>query len=118
MNINVIDPGHKYILPALDGKTSQLLTFVKRDKNKNKIYSGTTCQFVLRALYDRVKYLHDELPHFVNPIILVCLKMAIWLFEFRAALRRGSLYLHTPQFATTSKMCDLCGHTDCTMHKK
>lgn len=121
--MRVIDPGHIYSLDVLDGSDSsnQVLTFVKRTYRSGKaenVFPGTNCQEVLRALENRVGYLHAEKPHWLNPIIKLLLRLSIWLFEYRAASRRGQSYYHTPAFATYSYTCDGCGHTDCRLKEE
>ena len=114
--MEIIDKGHLYKLKSLDGDYDQTIRFVKRTylrKPKSNTYAGTTCQDVLRVLYDRVQYLHDEIPHWVNPIIMFFLKASVWLFELRAARRRKHYYFHTLEYSITSPMCHKCGHTDC-----
>ena len=106
-------PGHVYDLVSLDGNHEQELRFVNRTTGN---FSGTTCQSVLRCLYDRVLFMHKQIPHVVNPIILFLLSLIVWLFEFRAALRRSYVYKHTPYQAITGKMCLVCGHTFCKKH--
>ena len=119
--MKVIDPGHKYKLLTLDGNADQFLTFVKRHdpNNPNRFpgntesYWGTTCQSVLRALLDRVYYLQNQIWCLENSIIIFCLKLIIWLFEFRAARRHEKEYWKGLAFASESPMCETCGHTVC-----
>jgi hypothetical protein len=121
MNIQVIDPGHKYKLPSLDGRYDQVLTFVKRCDLENperfpgntNAHPGCTLQFVLRALIDRVCYLQHQIACWENTMILCFLGLSIWLLERRAARRHGRPYRHGIRMAVTSPMCYKCGHTFC-----
>lgn len=123
--MKTIDPGHKYALLTLDGQQhGQTLTFVKRCDAKqpwrypgnDSAYPGTTMQSVLRAICERIRYLQGQhsCPH--NTIALFCLRAAIWLFEKRAATLHGRDYKHGFDFAETSPMCPVCGHTGCEKH--
>ncbi|SHL42376.1 hypothetical protein SAMN05216428_102359 [Nitrosospira sp. Nsp11] len=117
----VHDAGHFYTLGALDGYQTQYLRFVKRfdrdDPSKypgNKgAYSGTTLQIVLRVLLNRVKYLQGQKWCVENVMIRLCLMLAIWLLEFRAARRHGRGYWHGLDFASHQHLCEQCGHTVC-----
>jgi hypothetical protein len=102
MNIQIIDPGHKYKLPSLDGKHEQVLQFVKRCDPGNptrfpgntNAYPGTTIQCVLRALLERFRYLQKQ----------------VWAPENIAC---KSLYLVPLSHAEKALMCDECLHTRC-----
>ena len=119
--ITIIDPGHKYRLLSLDGDKYQELTFVKRCdlENPNRFpgnytsYPGTTLQSVIRCLLDRMIYLQGQIYSIENVIIIYCLKMSLWLLEFRAARRHKKWYWHGLNFAATKSMCFTCGHTIC-----
>jgi hypothetical protein len=121
MNIQIIDPGHKYKLPSLDGKHEQVLQFVKRCDPGNptrfpgntNAYPGTTIQCVLRALLERFRYLQKQVWAPENIACIFCLRVALWLIEFRAARRHKSLYLVPLSHAEKALMCDECLHTRC-----
>lgn len=100
--MKVIDPGHSYeldeydtpsnqlkIVDAEDFKSRQSLTFVKRSGPKHpynsNAYPGTTCQEVLRALKDRVRFLHKQVPCWHNYLIMLSLNTALYMFELRNA---------------------------------
>src|SRR5579871_2164805 len=93
--MKVIDPGHLYVLNALDGDegSSVQLRFVKREgklyPGNEGHYAGTTIQEVCRALIDRVKYVNSQLPHDHNRVIINCLRLVILLLEERAAERHN-----------------------------
>lgn len=84
--MKVLVPGHQYDLEYLDGDGSRWIQFV--DRGHGRDCPGTTCQEVLRALIDRVKFLDAELPWQGNALILDNLRHALTLFEVRAFLRR------------------------------
>lgn len=117
----VLDKGHDYVLLALDGDFHQTLRFVKRmdhdGRNRypgNTIqYPGTTMQSVIRCLLERLRYLQWQVWSIENAIVILALKLALWLFEFRAARRHGKFYFHSLKFAEHAPMCVCCGHTVC-----
>lgn len=119
--MTTLDPGHKYLLPSLDGIAPQTLTFVKRCDIRNphrfpgntNSYPGTTIQNVLRALLKRLRYLQRQVWCVENVIIIYAIRVSLWLMEFRASRRHGKLYLHSLPFAEKAQMCPLCFHTDC-----
>lgn len=94
------DPGHTYELFQLDSDLTTQLRFVKREGpnypgNKGH-YTGTTIQEVMRASIDRIKYLHWQKQHWINPVCLFLLRVVLNLFEYRAAClhkRRFKLHL-------------------------
>lgn len=123
--MKVLDPGHRYLLKSLDGwQPHRMLQFVKRCDPEHPerypgnvdAYPGATLQDVLRACLERTRYLQRQIWCLENLGILAGLKLGVWLLEFRAARRRGYLYLHGPKFAETSPMCPQGGHTDCRKH--
>lgn len=100
--MRILDPGHKYELDVYDVPTNQLrlvnaedfkprqsLTFVKRcgpkHPNNQDAYPGTNCQEVLRALLDRVRFLHNQVPCWHNHVIVLSLNTALYMFELRNA---------------------------------
>lgn len=121
MNIEILDKGHYYRLPSLDGNGTQPLFFVKRVGEKfpgnTNAYSGTTMQFVIRALLERMRYLQNQVWSAENVVIIFLLQTVIWLLEFRAARRHNRSYWHSLDFAEKSEACKECGHTDCNQHE-
>lgn len=117
--MRVIDEGHHYELDVFDqdGGARCLLRFMKRvgdgyPYNMQPTYPGTNCQEVIRALIDRVKWLHKQIPHPQNGVILDALRAALVAFEVRAAERHGRelLITRTIEFEPS---CKRCGHIDC-----
>lgn len=118
---SILDGGHDYGVESFDGEHIQAIRFMKRhdleDPGKypgnTNSYPGTTLQVVLRILIDRVEYLQDQKPCVENKLIRLCLMLAIWLLEFRAANRHGKWYLHGLRYASYMPICTKCGHTIC-----
>jgi hypothetical protein len=94
-NLGIIDGGHKYSLPSLDGEHRQVLQFVKREgegfPGNVGHYPGTTTQHVLRALIDRTKYVNGQISDPRNHKAVEMMREVILLFEQRAAERHGFL---------------------------
>ncbi len=98
--MEVIEPGHKYLLEKLDGTGKETLTFVRRSlphlpRTPEECHAGTNCQEVLRVIIDRVLSLDRELPHLHNQTILKNLRLALVGFEVRAIERKvqkGTLF--------------------------
>lgn len=117
----ILDPGHRYRLMAIDGDHDQILQFVKREDKNNPTrfprnkgnYSGTTLQCVIRALASRIRYLNGQKPCIENLIILFLMQCILWLLEKRAAVRHGRSYQESPEFAMNAPVCSKCGHTKC-----
>lgn len=121
--MNVVDPGHAYLLNVLDGDKAQPLVFVKRQGpaypgNENS-YPGTNLQEVLRACIDRVKYVDSQLPCDENKLVLGHLRHCIRLLEVRAAMRHGrdvdmfDYRNRTMSTVETMPTCPECGHIGC-----
>jgi hypothetical protein len=91
--VKVLDPGHHYLLDALDNGGPEELQFVKRVGEKypgnTDAYSGTTLQEVLRVCIDRVKYVNRQIPDETNDSVITVLRMAIYWLERRAYRRHG-----------------------------
>jgi hypothetical protein len=94
-------PGHTYYISEYSPRGwrysgRQSLWFLSKTGydfpgNKSE-FAGTNCQEVLRVLIDRVKYLNGQKPHWVNPCIIFCLRLSLWLFEYRAAARVNEIF--------------------------
>jgi hypothetical protein len=116
--IKVIGPGHVYMLPSLDGDVPQVLTFVKREGEKFPgnvgAHPGTTMQYVLRAVLDRITYLQGQIPCDENLMISNNLQNCLYLLEHRAARRHGCNPDSITQYqASYGQMCPTCGHVTC-----
>lgn len=117
--MKALDNGHVYKLDSYDGdQYARILVFMKREGDKypgNKgHYPGTNCQEVLRALIDRVKYLHAQIPCEENEQILLHLRGALFEFESRAAQRHGrTLMIPFAQPIELEPHCSKCGHIQC-----
>lgn len=119
--MEVVDPGHMYILRELDSGSfviPQILTFVKREgegyPGNDGSHPGTTTQEVLRALIDRTQYVHRQIPHWSNLVVLASLREAIVLLESRAAERHGRIFpSYDPNFIEMVPVCAKCGHVGC-----
>lgn len=123
--MHVIDPGHDYILEALDGGEPQRLTFVKREganyPGNVGTHPGLLTQEVMRALLDRCIYMNNQGSCAETDIIIANLRTAIMMFEVRAARCRGA----TVELAHASDLdsaptCPKCGHIQCdfTRHSR
>lgn len=118
--MRVVDPGHHYELDVFDHDGTgyrSFLRFMKRvgagyPHNTEPTYPGTNCQEVIRALIERVKYLHMQIPHPQNGVILDGLRAALTAFEVRAAERHGRELLLTRTIEHETS-CKRCGHIDC-----
>lgn len=118
--MKVHDPGHWYELDVFDDAGDghrSFLRFMKRvgagyPHNKEPTYPGTNCQEVIRALIDRVKYLHMQIPHPQNGAILDGLRAALTAFEVRAAERHGRDFAPTVTIENEPS-CPRCGHIGC-----
>lgn len=113
--MNVIDPGHNYVLQSLDNAPPQILQFSKRigpnyPGNEPPAYHGTNCQEPLRAIFDRCRYLSRQFWCVETTLIVLLLLAALWLFEFRAARihRRWP-----PRRVINGPICPICGHVGC-----
>lgn len=124
--MKVIDPGHIYSLASLDGECDQELRFVKRFDPSNtsrfpgnhNAHPGTTMQNVLRALLERLRYVQNQIWCPENCVGILCLRVALWLLEFRASRRHGRFYFKSITFAEKAPMCPECGHTFCKHPQK
>ena len=116
--MRVIDPGHEYILDALDGGEQQRLLFVKREgpnyPGNVGGHAGLLTQEVIRALIDRCKYMNAQGSCAETDIILASLRTALMAFEVRAARCRGvSIDLKGLGEIEDIPTCSKCGHIQC-----
>lgn len=119
-----LDPGHIYTLDMLDvegdrRQSTEILTFVKRQGSRypgnRSHYPGTNCQEVIRALIERIKFLHGQAPDERNHAIVRHLREALWLFEARAAERYGRTLppLDSIECIEQEPACAGCAHIRC-----
>ena len=129
--MKVIDPGHVYeldwldleypIQPYEDDHKQSHLTFVKREgpgyPGNVGHHPGTNMQEVLRAVIDRLRYLHRQIPHEANEVAIMDLQGAIYALESRAAERHGRLErfraTFSPENIELQPTCLKCGHVGC-----
>ena len=117
--MKVLDPGHSYLLDALDGDAVQRLTFVKREGDKYPgnvgSHSGTTMQEVLRVLVERAKYVYRQTPCEETKQCIFMWERSILLLEQRAARRHGrELTVDFQDVIDGVDKCDACGHVGCS----
>ena len=118
--MEVLDPGHKYLLQSFDGGSPIELTFVKRNDPPEKYpgnvdaYPGTQSQEVFRALIERSLYVDNQDPCIENKKVTAMLRRCLKLLENRH-LRRHRL--HSGKWPTsppeTLPICGRCGHIVC-----
>lgn len=119
--MEVMDPGHKFLLQAYDNGEPQVLVFMKREGTGYPFnlghHSGTNCQEVIRALIERVKYLQYQVACEKNEQIIKLLRECLRLFEERAAERRGQMLPELLREDVESlPTCPSCGHVGCASH--
>lgn len=86
--MQVLDPGHRYLLDHLESDGKTVLQFMKDPKLHNGDGAdGTSCQELLRVVIDRVQELNREKPWAGNNDIIYDLRHAIAGFEARALIR-------------------------------
>lgn len=117
--MEIIDPGHKFLLEGYDGGEPQMLVFMKREGAGYPFnvghHSGTNCQEVIRALIERVKYLQHQVACDENEQIIQLLRESLRLFEKRAARRRGQTLPHSVrEDFELLPTCTKCGHIACS----
>lgn len=116
IRIEVLDPGHNYLLQSMDGgprKDQQTLQFIKKESFKKTfknvlkhdkklgvdkyedvtktvfetVVNGTTNEAVLEVLIDRMEFLNKKLPCTENAQVLGHLNSALDILEERTARR-------------------------------
>ena len=122
--MKVLDPGHTYLLDALDDSTAQhhqILQFVKRvgknyPGNNAPAYPGVTGQEVLRALINRFEYTNKQLACAETQAVIQLLKTCILLLEVRAKRVHGEKGLDLANLQEIQSLfaCPECGHIRCT----
>ena len=121
--MEVLDPGHDYLLASFDGGEPIRLTFVKRNDPPEKYpgntnaYPGTQIQEVLAALLERMRYVDQQVPCEQTQAAIEHIAKAFWLLEQRHAERHGvpdSLdRIGANSFITQWPRCSRCGHIAC-----
>lgn len=90
--MRVLEPGHIYSLPHLEGEGAEILTFIKRSGGAIDYgpteHPGTNTQEVIRALIDRSKYLDNVLPCDETKDAIYFLRMALYSYEVRVYRRK------------------------------
>lgn len=117
--MRVVDPGHHYVLRELDHPdptAERHLIFVKREgegyPGNIGHHSGTNMQEVLRAVFDRLGYLDNQIEDSRNRKCKYLIAEAIWLLECRAADRHSRPRPTTIE-AVANETCAKCGHVGC-----
>lgn len=122
--MEIVDPGHEFLLDSYDGEKENRLVFMKREGEGYPFnvgrHAGTNCQEVIRALIDRLKYLDRQIPCQENQGAITHLRGALFCFEYRAANRHGRV-LHFPSEGYQPEIedvptCATCGHIQCELH--
>jgi hypothetical protein len=116
--MEIIDPGHKYLLNPIDGGEPQTLTFVKREgenyPGNTGSHPGILTQEALRACLDRALYMNAQASCAETDIIISSLRTAIFAFEVRAArCRETSIMLANLSDIDKHPTCPICGHIQC-----
>lgn len=111
-----IDKGHSYGLLRLDAGRDEhfILRFVKRVgpryPGNEDSYPGTIIQEVLRACIARLKYLHGQKPHWINPVCVDLLRACLILLEMRAAEQHGVKFINDVPEIELTQVNLLNGH--------
>lgn len=123
--MQILDPGHAYLIECLEGAGSQTIYFVKREgenyPGNTNHHDGPITQEYLRAIIHRMKYMRDQGACYETDIIIDNLRSAILAFEVRAARCRGtSIVLAKLSDIDDEPTCPICGHIQCdiTRHDK
>ena len=116
--MQVIDPGHEYLLEPIDGGKPQKITFVKREgrnyPGNEDAHAGILTQEALRACLDRALYMNAQASCAETDIIIASLRTAIFAFEVRAArCRETAIVLPHLDEIGGYPTCATCGHIQC-----
>ena len=116
--MKIIDPGHEYLIEALEGGESQIVRFVKRVgpnyPGNVGAHGGPITQEYLRAILDRCKYMYQQGSCAETDVIIDSLRTAILAFEVRAARCRGTaIDLVRLSDIDDEPTCPTCGHIQC-----
>jgi hypothetical protein len=115
--MEVVDPGHEYLLDILDGTLAdnkESLIFVKREgpgfPGNIGHHPGTNMQEVLRVLIDRLRYVNNQIHDNRNIITIKHLQEAIYQLECRAAARHHRVINFEQDGIELLPTCPKCGH--------
>lgn len=116
--MKVIDPGHEYLIEALDGGEPQTIRFVKRAgpnyPGNIDPHGGPITQEYLRAILDRCVYMNNQGSCAETDMIIAGLRIALMGFEARAARCRGTaIDLAHLSDIDSAPTCPTCGHIQC-----
>lgn len=116
--MKIIDPGHEYLIEALDGGEPQTIKFVKREganyPGNIGMHGGPITQEFLRAILDRCIYMNNQSACAETEIIIASLRTALMMFEVRAARCRGTaIDLAHIHYIDDAAACPKCGHIQC-----
>ena len=118
--IQIIDPGHTYLIKGVGGCGDQRILFVKNrgekyPGNSGPPHGGMQSQDLLRVLIDRTEYLNSQGSCAETEYALANLRSALGWFEFRAARCRGDhIELEHAYQLEREPTCEVCGHNKCT----
>lgn len=113
--MRIIEAGHLYAVENIGGSGEQYIRFVRRRDDHGELLDGTRrtpgilTQELLRVAIDRTLYLYAEAPCDEDTRIVDYLRMALVLYESRAA-RRTIEQLGKPEEA---EVCVVCHHILC-----
>lgn len=97
--MKVIEAGHHYQLDSMEGRATQSLMFINKQKvgeELRTIYDGTTNEEVLRMLIDRMNWLNGICSCRENSIAIAKLEEALMWLEKRTADRMARKVEGTP----------------------
>jgi predicted Zn-ribbon and HTH transcriptional regulator len=118
VEVKILDPGHRYLIEALDGGEDQIIQFVKRvgpnyPGNQDPVGGPITQEFI-RAILDRCKYVNNQEPCIETETIISSLRTILMMFEVRAARCRGTaIELSHDYQIDNASTCPKCGHIQC-----
>lgn len=116
--MQVIDPGHEYLLEGVGDAALQRVIFVKNEGAKYPgnvgFHAGILTQELLRVCIDRTKYLNAQGSCMETEHALAAMRQALAWYEVRAARCRGSHIdsLHSGAL-DAAPVCAICGHNQC-----
>ena len=88
--MEVIIPGHQYLLDSFEGEDKQTLQFIHKESVNfvlTTIADGTTNEEVLKVLIDRIKLLNEKFPCRENSIVITKLEESLMWLEYRTKQR-------------------------------